>query len=207
MKPLSLMTVVIMAGDLTREPRSVKAADRRLSIHIATRPDDELVRTSMSKARQRVAARDMVKGDVCFFALDVERVAGWVWLSRAHTYDRVTGLHYRLAPWECIGYDAVALPEYRRRAGVGTRLLEAVLQYGHEDAELKRIYGAADVRGPSPGLMRNFEFEKVQTVKLLQVFERRGIQMPFSDRPRYGPASRQGAHSESGLSTFLHQGP
>jgi GNAT superfamily N-acetyltransferase len=85
-----------------------------------------------------------------------------------------------------------------RRLGVAAAVVAAMLSDLREERTAKRVYGWVDSRNrESQALLRIvFGFTQVQTVKRLHL-PRLGWQVPGSDKPRFGPVSRVGHHSEA----------
>lgn len=122
--------------------------------------------------------------------------AGEVWLSRASHRDPYSGLRIRLADDEAYAYALWVEPEHRPH-GVAAVLMTAMLQVVADDPVLSRVYGWVDQRNrESQVLLRLLGFERVQEVRRLHVLHRLGCALPGTARPRYGPLSRRGRHSD-----------
>jgi ribosomal protein S18 acetylase RimI-like enzyme len=136
----------------------------------------------------------LARGDVGFAAISEGRFAGWVWLSRVTHRDPWSGLTINLAPDEAYAY-ALWVAEPFRPKGVGRALMTRMLHDVHSDPALSRVYGWVDKRNrESQMLLRLLGFKDLQVVKHARVLGRVGLQVPRSDRPRFGPVSSQGRH-------------
>jgi len=134
--------------------------------------------------------------DIGYLAVADGEFGGWVWLRR-NTHRDSAGLRVRLAPDEAYAH-SLWVPEHLRPTGVPTVLVAAMLADVRDEGRVRRVYGWVDRENrPSALLFRMiFGFTEVQQVKRFEVAYRWGGQVPFSARPRYGPLSRSGRHSD-----------
>jgi GNAT superfamily N-acetyltransferase len=120
--------------------------------------------------------------------------AGWVWMSRRPHRDPWSGLTIRLAPDEAYGYALWTPPELRPK-GVARALMITMLHEVYADPSLARLYGWVDRRNRESAMLhRLLGFKDVQEVKRARVLNRFGMKVPRSDRPRFGPLSKDGRH-------------
>jgi hypothetical protein len=139
----------------------------------------------------------LARGDRGYVAVVEGSFAGRIWVSRVSHRDRYTGIKIRLAPDEAYTY-AMDVEMPYRSLGVGAAVVAAMLSDLEEGHTTRRVYGWVDSRNrESQALLRMvFGFTQVQTVKRLHV-PRVGWQIPGSDEPPFGPASRVGRHSQA----------
>lgn len=146
------------------------------------------------RERRRAARPYVARGDTGLIAFDGDVFAGWIWLSRTTHRDPWSGLNIHLAGDEAYAYALWVEPPYRPR-GVGRALMVRMLEEVVSDPALTRVYGWVDQRNrESQMLLRLLGFKDVQTVRRAQVLHRRGVAVPRSPRPDFGPVSRQGRH-------------
>jgi GNAT superfamily N-acetyltransferase len=187
----ALHTVDIVRRGTAQQPPAVRSG-ARFVLHRASSAEDPLLLSAPVGARrlkQVPAAVD--RGDVAYVAtVDVQAV-GWIWLSRVSHRDPWSGLRFSLAPAECYAYDLWSLPQYRR-LGVGAFLMAGLLHDLADDASLEWVYGYVDRANARNQLLLRmvFGFRTVQAVRHVCMFDSRGWQVPFSDRPPGGPCSR-----------------
>jgi RimJ/RimL family protein N-acetyltransferase len=153
-------------------------------------------RELLPKSHWRTVEGFLARGDHGYLATIDGTFAGRIWVSRVSHRDPWSGLHIRLAPDEAYTYAMLVEVPYRR-LGVAAAVVAAMLSDLREERTAKRVYGWVDSRNrESQALLRIvFGFTQVQTVKRLHL-PRLGWQVPGSDKPRFGPVSRVGHHSE-----------
>ena len=142
--------------------------------------------------------RFVAGGDRGFAAVtDDGRFAGWVWMSRRSHRDAWSGLTIRLAPDEAYGYALWTPPELRPK-GVARALMITMLHEVYADPSIARLYGWVDRRNRESAMLhRLLGFKDVQEVKRARVLNRVGMKLPRTDKPRFGPLSKDGRHSEA----------
>lgn len=140
-------------------------------------------------------SRFVARGDRGFAAVTEDgRFAGWVWMSRRSHRDAWSGLTIRLAPDEAYGYALWTPPELRPK-GVARALMITMLHEVHADPSVTRLYGWVDRRNRESAMLhRLLGFTDVQEVKRARVLNRVGMKLPRTDKPRFGPLSKDGRH-------------
>jgi len=154
------------------------------------------LREVLPRRLARNARGFLARGDEGYVATVGGRFAGWLWLSRVSHRDPWSGLRFRIAPDEAYSYAMWAEPEHRH-LGVGAKLMASLLADAKDDPALTRVYGwvDADNREMQVLIRMVFGFTDVQQVRRARVLHLFGVQVPASDRPRFGPVSRAGRHS------------
>ncbi len=138
----------------------------------------------------------LARGDEGFVGWVDGAFAGEIWLSRVTHRDPYSGLRIRLARDEAYAYALWVAPSQRPH-GVAAVLMTAMLSAVAKDADLGRVYGWVDQRNrESQVLLRLLGFERVQDVRRLHVLHRLGRAVPGTARPRYGPLTPRGRHSD-----------
>lgn len=166
-------------------------------VHVDPRSSDAW-RAIVPRSSHRTVAAFSRRSDTGYLAVADGEFAGWIWLSRTSHRDPWSGLRIRLAPGEVYSY-ALSVPEKFRPRGVAAALIAQLLSDVRADSEVKRVYGWVDRRNrKSAFLLRMvFGYKPIQTLLRVHFLRRWGGQVPFSDRPPYGPLSRRGRHSVS----------
>ena len=146
------------------------------------------------RARRQVRSRAarFGAGDVAYVAAAGGRVAAWVWVSRrARMHCRYSGLRFRLQPGEAYLYDLWTVPDYRAN-NAGVFVMRGAIHDLNERGDASQVYGYVqrDNR-PSQVLHRLLlGFQQVQEVKGLRLLSLWARQLPFTERPRFGPCTR-----------------
>ncbi|MEZ5170737.1 MAG: GNAT family N-acetyltransferase [Acidimicrobiia bacterium] len=176
----------ISADDLA--PGSVEDLPDTMSIHEVTSQADPLL--SLLPERRRVfAERTLRAGDRCYMLVENEAAIAWWWVSdRSHT-DHVAGMRVNLRPREAYLYDIWTVEEHRgTHAGLQlvTEVFARLMATGNYDAFITYI---DNDNKPSQNFAKRFGFQPTQQFRSLRR-DQRGWQIPRSDNPRGGPASR-----------------
>lgn len=147
--------------------------------------------------RLRLLPERARRGDVCMVAHVEDQVAGWLFFSRVSHRDPWSGLHVRLASDERYGYDLWIKSRYRR-SGVGLYLAKMGFRWVSMWGDPVWMYFTVDRENvASQNLVREALYARdIGKVSWARVGDRWGMVVPFSTRPRYGPFSRRGRHSE-----------
>ena len=164
-------------------------AIRRLS------PEDPGAREVLPKSRSEVVDSFFARGDEGYVATVGDRFAGWVWLSRVSHRDPWSGLRIRIARDEAYAY-AMWVEEADRDLGIAGVLMSRLLSDVRSNRAISRVYGWVDHRNREMQLMLRmmYGFTQVQSVWRASA-PRIGWQVPWSDKPKFGPVSRVGRHS------------
>lgn len=190
-KVIVLHRVHVLRGPIG-EPPPLPDPRHQLSLHIATDPDDEVLRRSLPAKRLPYAKGCLSRGDRAYLAFAGGELAGWSFIALRSHRDPSTGLRIRLDPGDAYSYDSWVNSTFRDR-GVFRFL------FGNAYIDL-RANGLAStmvgyVLGSNEAAFRAsapFGLSRVQEVSIVQVMGRWGAQVPFSERPRRGPVSRKG---------------
>ena len=191
---IEVAEVDLLVWEATKEPRKPQAQVplEFLPVDAAALPDLEArVPENLYADTRRFVAR----GDRGVVALTEDRAfAGWVWISTSTHRDPWSGLTIRLAPDEAYGYALWTPPELRPK-GVARALMIAMLREVYDDPQISRLYGWVDRHNRESAMLhRLLGFKDVQEVKRVRILNRFGMQAPRTDKPRFGPLSRQGRH-------------
>ncbi len=176
-------------------PEPVAADGVEVSVMSADHPGR---RDALEGRFEATAPSLLARGDTCYLATVDGRFGGWLWFSRLPVQrDPWSGLRIRLAPDEAYTYAMWAEPELRS-LGIGGRLMSTLLRDVQADAATRRLYGWVDRENREMQMLVRmmFGFAPVQRVTRLRLLDRVGWQVPLSDRPRFGPVSRAGRHSD-----------
>lgn len=183
----------ILMWEAVKEPRRPQA-QVPLEFRTVDRAALDELRGTVPDGLHREAGAFLERGDTGFAALAGDAFAGWVWLSRRSHRDPWSGLRICLAPDEAYAYALWVEPDLRPK-GVARALMTRMLHEVFADPVLTRVYGWVDKRNrESQMLLRLLGFKDVQHVKRAMVLDRLGRQIPGTDRPRFGPLSRDGRH-------------
>jgi hypothetical protein len=191
--PIEVIPVDVLEWRSSSEiPNPTEADDvaiRRLA------PDDLRGRDTLPKSRDKVVDSFLERGDQGYVATVGDRFAGWVWLSRVSHRDPWSGLHIRIARDEAYTY-AMWVEKADRELGIAGVLMSRLLSDVRSDGAISRVYGWVDRRNREMQLMLRmmYGFTQVQSVWRASV-PRIGWQVPWSDKPKFGPVSRVGRHS------------
>lgn len=186
----TVYTVDIVQRSTAQQVPSPRA-DANLKLHRVTSKDDVVLRRApVRRRRLRQAERALARGDLAYMAALDGEVVAWAWVSRVSHRDAWSGLTFRLKPSECYAYDLWSLPRYRE-LGAGAFVMAGMLRDLAEDTQLRCVYGYIDRENVGSQLLNRmvFGFSTVQTVKLAQVLNRWGWQVPGTDKPSVGPCS------------------
>jgi GNAT superfamily N-acetyltransferase len=191
--PVGVIPVDVFEWRSSNEvPTPTEAEDvsiRRIS------PKDLAARDVLPKDQSKVVDSFLARGDRGYVATVGDRFAGWVWLSRVSHRDPASGLHIRIAPDEAYAY-AMRVEKTHRQRGVAGVLMARLLSDVRGDPTISRVYGWVDRRNRRMQFMLRmmFGFTQVQRVWRAHL-PRIGVQVPWSDSPKFGPVSRVGRHS------------
>jgi GNAT superfamily N-acetyltransferase len=158
---------------------------------------DPRARDLLPMSRSEVVDSFFARGDQGYVATVGDRFAGWVWLSRVSHRDPWSGLHIRIARDEAYAY-AMWVEEAHRPLGIAGALMSRLLSDVRSDREISRVYGWVDHRNREMQFMLRmmYGFTQIQRVWRASL-PRIGWQVPWSDKPRFGPVSRVGRHSRA----------
>lgn len=198
---LSAPTTVIIGVD-PRIPLPELSRSRPLHLHIVRERSDPVFQGAVPAARQRFAARMMAKyGDVGLLArTDDGEVVGWTWICPTSFRDPTSGLRSRLAPDEVWIYDTAALRTPYRGLRAADFLIREMHRFIREEFGANYYYSAIDTGNHRSLLLaERIGAVEVQRTRSLLLLQQRGIQVPLSSRPAYGPCSRDGRHRTRGL--------
>lgn len=167
---------------------AVEDLPESMSIHEVTSESDPLL--SLLPDRRRVfAERTLRAGDRSFMLVENAAAVAWWWVSdRSHT-DRVAGMRVNLRPREAYLYDIWTVEKHRgTHAGLQlvTEVFTRLLESGDYDAFITYI---DHDNKPSQSFATKFDFRPTQQFRSVRR-DQRGWQIPRSDHPRGGPASR-----------------
>ncbi|HET8672118.1 MAG TPA: GNAT family N-acetyltransferase [Thermoleophilaceae bacterium] len=166
---------------------------------VTTQVFEDLADAALTRAlppdRLRLLPERRRRGDVFVVVFVDGEPAGWVALARQSHRDPWSGLRVRLASDEIYAYDLWVHAHYRR-SGAARYLAQETLRYAAADPVPKVILCWTDEDNvASQTLMRKvLGLTQVQKARYARVFDRFGVPVPFSDRPRFGPFSRRGRH-------------
>lgn len=183
--------VHVLRGPMAEPPALAEPAIP-LRLHIATDPDDEVVNTKFPAGRVPYARKCLSLGDRAYIALSDDDIVGWSWIAFRSHRDPSTGLRIRLDPGDAYSYDSWVHAEHRKN-----RVFQFLFSSIYDDLRLhhdkKRMVGYVLI-GNEGALKASapYGLSEVQTVRTVHALGRWGLQLPFSDRPRRGPCSRQG---------------
>jgi hypothetical protein len=158
-------------------------------------PEDLGARDVLPESRLKPLDSFLARGDQGYVATVRDRFAGWVWLTRVSHRDPWSGLHIRIARDEAYTY-AMSVEKPDRELGVAGVLMSRLLSDVRGDPAISRVYGWVDRRNREMQLMLRmmYGFTQVQGVWRASA-PRIGLQVPWSDKPKFGPVSRVGRHS------------
>jgi GNAT superfamily N-acetyltransferase len=164
---------------------------RRLS------PEDLSAQEVLPKNQSNVVDSFLARGDHGYVATVGDQFAGWVWLSRVSHRDPSSGLHIGIAPDEAYAY-AMKVEKAQRQHGIAAVLMARLLSDVRSDPTISRVYGWVDRRNRKMQFMLRvmFGFRQIQRVWRAHI-PRIGWQVPWSDKPKFGPVSRVGRHSRA----------
>jgi GNAT superfamily N-acetyltransferase len=191
--PIEVIPVDVLEWRSSTEIPSPTGAEgvaiRRLS------PEDLEARDVVPNSRSKALDSFLSRGDQGYVAIVGDRFAGWVWLSRVSHRDPWSGLHIRIAPDEAYAY-AMWVEKADRELGIAGVLMSRLLSDVRSDRTISRVYGWVDRRNREMQLMLRmmYGFTQIQRVWRVRV-PRIGWQVPWSDKPKFGPVSRVGRHS------------
>jgi GNAT superfamily N-acetyltransferase len=158
-------------------------------------PENLAARDVLPKDQSKVVDSFLARGDRGYVATVGDRFAGWVWLSRVSHRDPSSGLRIGIAADEGYAY-AMKVEKAHRQHGVAAVLMARLLSDVRSDPTITRVYGWVDRRNRKMQFMLRmmFGFTQVQRVWRARL-PRAGWQVPWSDKPKFGPVSRVGRHS------------
>jgi GNAT superfamily N-acetyltransferase len=158
-------------------------------------PEDLGARDLVPESRSKVVDSYLARGDRGYVATVDDRFCGWIWLSRVSHRDPWSGLNIRIAADEAYTY-AMWVEEADRQLGIAGVLMSRLLSDVRGDPTVSRVYGWVDQRNREMQvfLRMMYGFTPVQHV-LRAHMPRIGLQVPWSDEPKFGPVSRTGRHS------------
>jgi ribosomal protein S18 acetylase RimI-like enzyme len=198
-KPFHLNPIDVFEANVSSDPegRFDRDAAPDVTLRVGLDMSDPLLERVLPPYRVSLIPERSRRGDRCSVAFVGDEVAGWLMSARVSHRDPWSGLRVHLGPDEIYSYDMWVEPPYRR-TGLGIHLLLADAREAVRDPTINWFYGIVDARNePMQRLVRGLGFEQVQSVKYARILKRWALQVPFSDRPRYGPFSGRGRHRPS----------
>jgi ribosomal protein S18 acetylase RimI-like enzyme len=164
------------------------------AVHPISREETQW-RDALPSDRSKKVESFFARGDQGYVATVGGEFAGWTWLSRVSHRDPWSGLRIRVARDEAYAY-ATLVEEPYRPLGIAAVLVSRLLSDVQKDPAMSRVYGWVDCRNrEAQALYRMmFGFTQVQRVRRVHL-PRAGLQLPWSDDPKFGPVSRVGRHS------------
>jgi GNAT superfamily N-acetyltransferase len=159
-------------------------------------PDETRWLDVLPRDRSKLVESFFGRGDHGYVATVGGQFAGWTWLSRTPHRDPWSGLRIRMASDEAYAY-ATLVREAYRPLGIAAVLVAKLLSEAQSDPAISRVYGWVDCRNREAQVLFRmmFGFTQVQRVRSVHFLRRFGLQVPWSDEPRFGPVSRVGRHS------------
>jgi RimJ/RimL family protein N-acetyltransferase len=189
---LEVVDTDVLERDLTGAPVRARVSG---PVRVVRSDANNLSSAALRPAPQRHVAPFLRRGDTGLLAVHEGEAVGWIWLSRVSHRDPWSGLRIHLAPDEGYAYDLWTEPDLRHLL-LGQALVGSLLAHAQDDLGLSRVYGWVDSRNRgSEVLLRMLGFTDAQSVQRVHVLHRVGWMRRGSDRPPYGPLSRNGRHA------------
>lgn len=121
-----------------RDPINIPKPEQDVTIRQATVDDSSLLETLVPPLRVKRFITKMQAGEICFIAIQDQRVIAYVFAGLAHT-PSTEDIELELGPREAYLWAAYALPEYRRQGVVGAlnlSLCKVLREDGYETTVL-----------------------------------------------------------------------